>query len=159
MPPRLAVPGIGPSSGTPVSSLAVGRGYCAAIDREGGLWVWGAMPQHGALGLGEHNGSKIKSARQPTRVDALDGRFIVQAAAGAAHIVAIADSRLSSTAEMAVPAEARFGTTSQQDYDHAMCDSCEREDGPEGGALLFCDWCAEPRARHTRAGAPPLSLL
>ena len=101
----------------------------------------------------------------------------LQAAAGAAHIVAIADSRLSSTTEMAVPAEApsahcvvslvscrlishqvpaeaRFGTTSQQDYDHAMCDSCEREDGPEGGALLFCDWCAEPRARATSEQAP-----
>ena len=151
------VPTIGPSSDIPIRSISAGRGWSLAVDRDGGLWVWGAMPQHGAMGLGENNGSKIRTARQPTRIPSLVGRHVVSAAAGSAHVIALADSARSSNKDMVIPAEARFGTTSLPTYDHAVCESCGRDDGPDGGDLLFCDWCN--RGFHPECHEPKLSSV
>ena len=136
-----AVSGLGPSSGVPVTSLSAGKGYTVAIAKGGEVRVWGSMAAHGAIGLGEVNGLKVKNARQPTRIDALLGRHVVQAAAGGAHIVILADTLASDAEEMALPGEVRFGATSHKNYDDALCETCNNEVGPENGLLLFCDFC------------------
>ena len=148
------VSGLGPSNGVPVKSLSAGKGYTIALSETGEVWVWGSMGQGGAIGLGEKDGSKVKGARQPTRIDSLQGRTVVQAAAGWTHMVALADSSSSMCGEMAVPGEVRFGATSQRDYDDARCEMCREEIGPRNGLLLFCDFCN--KGYHLECHDPPL---
>ena len=148
------VPGLGPSNGVPVSSLSAGKGYTIALSEKGEAWVWGTMGQGGAIGLGDKDGSKVKGARLPTRIETLEGRSVVQAAAGWAHILALADSGTSACDEMAVSGEVRFGATSQRDYDDAKCDMCHEEVGPSNGLLLFCDFCN--KGYHLECHDPPL---
>ena len=148
------VSGLGPSSGVPVASLSAGKGYTVALSDNGEVWVWGTMGQGGAIGLGDKEGSKVKGARLPTRIDSLRGRSVVQAAAGWTHILALADSVASACDEMAVPGEVRFGATSQRDYDDAKCDMCHEEIGPSNGLLLFCDFCN--KGYHLECHDPPL---
>ena len=148
------VPGLGPSNGVPVSSLSAGKGYTIALSEKGEAWVWGTMGQGGAIGLGDKDGSKVKGARLPTRIETLECRSVVQAAAGWAHILALADSGTSACDEMAVSGEVRFGATSQRDYDDAKCDMCHEEVGPSNGLLLFCDFCN--KGYHLECHDPPL---
>ena len=38
------VPGFGPGAqSTALDAVAAGRGYSMALDRDGGVWVWGAI--------------------------------------------------------------------------------------------------------------------
>ena len=150
------VTGLGPSNGVPVVSLSAGKGYTIAISETGEAWVWGTMGQGGAIGLGDKDGTKLKGARLPTRIDSLVGRSCVQAAAGWTHMLALADSGTSAcdSKEMAVPGEVRFGATTQRDYDDAKCDMCHEEIGPSNGLLLFCDFCN--KGYHLECHDPPL---
>ena len=148
------VSGLGPSNGVPVVSLSAGKGYTIALSIDGEVWIWGTMGQGGAMGLGEKDGSKIKAARQPTRIDSLQGRAVVQAAAGWTHVLALANSKTSSCVDMAVSGEVRFGATSQRDYDDAKCEICHEEVGPRNGLLLFCDFCN--KGFHLECHDPPL---
>ena len=149
------VPGFGPGAqSTALDAVAAGRGYSMALDRDGGVWVWGAIGAGGALGLGGKEGGggdviALKSARAPTKIDALDGRRIVQLAAGQLHMGVLADARASEVGagNMAVPSEERFGTASQGD----KCVVCE-EDG--GGTIILCDCCN--KSFHLSCHSPPL---
>ena len=112
------------------------------------------MSQGGAIGLGERDGVKVKAARQPTRLECLTGRPVVQVVAGGTHLVALADSAMAACTDMAIPPEERFGSTSQEDYADATCTKCREEEGPKGGELLFCDACNS--GYHLECHDPPL---
>ena len=149
------VPGIGPSSNTVIESVSAGRGYSLAVDSAGEVWVWGAVGSGGALGLGEKDGNKVKNARSVTQIDSLAGRRVTQVAAGHLHMVALADSKRSTAAEMAVPSDERFGSASQQPEELTVCEVCKEEDGPETDQLIFCDWCN--KAYHAECHEPKLA--
>uniref|UniRef100_A0A6S9VAX5 Uncharacterized protein n=1 Tax=Chrysotila carterae TaxID=13221 RepID=A0A6S9VAX5_CHRCT len=146
------VPGIGPSSGVPVVSVSAGKSFSVACDGGGGVWVWGVMP-NGALGLGERDGAKVRSARLPTLVDKLSGRHVIAVAAGHSHIVALASSQLSTAEQMALTQEERFGDVDQDEYDDKPCEICNEKEHPDGSDLAFCDWCN--KAFHYACHYPP----
>ena len=149
------VPGIGPSSGSVIESISAGRGYSLAVDSAGEVWVWGAVASGGALGLGEKDGNKVKNARGVAQIESLAGRRVTQVAAGHLHMVALADSKRSTAAEMAVPSDERFGSASQQPEELTVCEICKEEDGPTTDQLIFCDWCN--KAYHAECHEPKLA--
>lgn len=148
------VVGIGPSHGVRVRSISAGKGYTAAVSDKGEVYVWGAMSPPGAIGLGARDGTVIKNARQPTKLDALEQRCVGQVSAGYTHLVALADSVSSTCTEMAVPPEERFGSTSQEGYADAVCEKCQQPESPRKGELIFCDSCNN--GYHLECHDPPL---
>ena len=148
------VVGIGPSHGVRVRSISAGKGYTAAVSDKGEVYVWGAMSPPGAIGLGARDGTVIKNARQPTKLEALEQRCVGQVSAGYTHLVALADSVSSTCTEMAVPPEERFGSTSQEGYADAVCEKCQQPESPRKGELIFCDSCNN--GYHLECHDPPL---
>ena len=67
------------------TQIVGGVGYTVALTKEGKVFTWGSN-EFGQLGHGDYEHRHI-----PTKVESLDGLFIVKIACGGDHTIAITD--------------------------------------------------------------------
>uniref|UniRef100_A0A7I4CJE6 Uncharacterized protein n=2 Tax=Physcomitrium patens TaxID=3218 RepID=A0A7I4CJE6_PHYPA len=77
-----------------IVQVEAGGMMSSAIDQDGGLWVWGAVPQPAVLDrVPESDTFEMSNINQPERVLALRGHSVRRIACGSDHILALIDSR------------------------------------------------------------------
>lgn len=78
-----------------MAMVEAGGMMSSAIDQEGGLWLWGAVPQPAADAQTsrESDSFELASIDRPQRVLALRGLKVRRVACGSEHILALVDGR------------------------------------------------------------------